>query len=853
MEIRAPLSGLVVPLDAVPDEVFAKRLAGDGVAIDPTSSEVLAPFAGVVTQLHEAHHALAITSDDGVEVLIHVGLDTVTLHGKGFTALVQRGARVEAGQPLLRFDPEVVGREAKSLLTPVVVTSPGLAPRSMAATGEVEAGQTVLLTVPSPRTRGEGQGEGSAQQGTAPASEHGPLPHTGPPIELPNPDGLHARPAAVLANQARKYAATIRLVRGTAEANAKSVVAVMGLDTRRGQSLRVVATGPDAALAVAELSRLLADGCGERAEARPPPVAPRPPPPRAVAPGELVGTPASPGLAIGVVVQHHRGAITVPELGGTPAEEHAKLSAALRESALQLEALKRQRGAPGRLQLLDVHLSLLEDPALLEQTEARLRDGKSAAFAWREAFTAHAASMETLESPLLRERAADVRDVGRRVLALLAGVKAARLELPKGAVLVAEELTPSELASVEAGALAGLCTTTGSPTGHVAILARGLGLPAVCGIDAAARAVADGTRVVVDGDLGALRVAPDEKSLAAARERIARQAAQRTAEQAAAHEVAMTRDGHRVEVVANIRNLTDARAAMAAGAEGVGLLRSEYLFYERESAPSEDEQAQAYAAIAAAVGKDHPCVIRTLDVGGDKPLPYLALPQEANPFLGVRGIRVSLDHPELFRTQLRAILRAAPAGDVHVMFPMIAGVDEIRAARVLLAEEQRALSTTVKVGVMIEVPSAAVMAEVLAHEVDFFSIGTNDLTQYTLAMDRGHPLLAKQADALHPAVLRMIDLTVRGAHQHGRWVGLCGGISSEPLAVPVLIGLGVDELSVAIPAIAPVKAAVARWTVPECAALAAEALGLGTAAEVRALLAARQPGLKVLSKSAAGG
>lgn len=827
MDVRAPLSGLLVPLDEVPDEVFAKRLAGDGVAIDPTSNEVLAPLAGVVTQLHEAHHALAITTDGGVEVLIHVGLDTVDLKGRGFTALVARGARVEVGQALLRFDPELVGREARSLLTPVVITDVERVKSVVPAAGEVRAGD-VLFSLKLKAAREEEPASGETV--------------TSEPIALPNAGGLHARPAAVLANRARKFHADVRLVRGDVAVNLKSVVAVMGLDTRRGQALRVVATGPDAADAVAELGALLALGAGERPATAPPPL-PRPPP-RAVEAGVLAGVPAAPGIAIGRVHQHQRTALSVPETGGTAPEERAKLTHALHEAGLQLEALKRQRGEATRLQLLDVHASLLEDPELLERTEGPLRDGRSAAWAWREAFTAHATTLERLDNPLLKERAADVRDVGRRVLALLSGVKTAKLEVPEAAVLVAEELTPSELASVDPARLAGLCTTTGSPTGHVAILARGMGVPAVCGIDVAALAVADGTQAILDGGGGVLRVAPEGKALANARAAMEKQAVQREAERALAFTTARTRDGQRVEVVANVRNLEEAKKAMAAGAEGIGLVRTEYVFYERDEAPGEDEQAAIYRGIVAVVGKERPCVIRTMDVGGDKPLSYLALPQEANPFLGVRGVRVSLDHPELFRTQLRAILRAADAGRVFVMFPMIASVDEVRAAKKLLAEEQRRFDVEVKVGVMIEVPSAAVLSEVLAPEVDFFSIGTNDLTQYTLAMDRGHPLLAKQADALHPAVLRMIELTVKGAHRHGRWVGVCGGIASEPLAVPILVGLGVDELSVAIPAVASVKAALARWAVPECQAIAAEATRLGTAAEVRALLGQRPPGTK---------
>jgi len=383
----------------------------------------------------------------------------------------------------------------------------------------------------------------------------------------------------------------------------------------------------------------------------------------------------------------------------------------------------------------------------------------------------------------------------------------------------------------------GLCTTGGGPTSHAAILARALGLPAVCGVDRAALEIEDGTVVLLDGTAGTVLERPNDTEVAAARAVMGRLAAQRHRERAAASEPAATTDGHRIEIAANIGTAEEALAAVAQGGEAVGLLRSELLFLDRDIAPEEREQADVYRAVAAALGRERRLVIRTLDIGGDKPLPYLPLPPEENPFLGLRGIRVSLARPDLLRSQLRAILQAAALSDIHVMFPMIATLDELRAARRILDEEQRASGGSVRVGVMIEVPSAALIAEHLAREVDFFSIGTNDLTQYTLAMDRGHPQLAPQADALHPAVLRLISLTVEAAHRHGKWVGVCGGMAAEPLAVPVLLGIGVDELSVPVPAIAAVKALVRRLSLRHCRDLAREVAGLGTAGEVRARLA----------------
>jgi phosphocarrier protein FPr/phosphocarrier protein len=840
MDILAPLSGVIVPLESVPDPVFARKMVGDGVAVDPTSSEVLAPVAGDVTQLHAAHHALAITTEQGVEVLVHVGLDTVTLAGAGFTPLVSLGGRVEAGQPVLRFDVETVAAKARSLLTEIIVTSGDRVARLTASEGFAEAGKTVLLRL-----------ELAAPGGVAAAPVGQAI--QSPVVRIPNAAGLHARPAAVLAGEAKKFGAAVRLLRGADGVNAKSVVAIMGLSTKQGEQVRFEATGPDAPAALARLVALVESGCGEA-----PGEAPLPPPVHA-APvlravdarlDELTGVPASPGLAVGRVFQHRHAAIAVTEAGAGPEQERASFAAGVREAARQIDALRRHLSDGAKAQILGVQIALLEDPDLLEITERFLAEGKSAAFAWREAYREHAARLEALDNPLMRERAADLRDVGTRLLALLAGTSQAQAQVPEGSILVADELTPSETAEFDKTRIVGFCSTTGGSTSHVAILARSLGIPAICGIDEGALALPNGTRVVLDGALGFLRTSPDERQVEQVRVRIAEQAAQRELDAAAAEGPGRTKDGHHVEVAANIRSLEDARQAMAAGAEGVGLLRSEFLFLGRETPPSEDEQAEAYGAIAALLGKDRPLIIRTLDVGGDKPLSYLPLPKEENPFLGLRGIRVSLEYPELFRAQLRAVLRAAPAGKVHLMFPMISTLEELRAAKQILAEEQQTVQRAVKVGVMIEVPSAAVIVELLAREVDFFSIGTNDLTQYTLATDRGHPRLARHADALHPSVLRLVAMTVEGAHEFGKWVGVCGGIASDPLAVPLLVGLGVDELSVSVPSIVPVKAAISRWRLHECADLANDVLRCRTTAEVRSVLnqQAEQAGIATVAR-----
>ena len=827
LDLLAPLSGVLVPLASVPDPAFAGKLVGDGISIDPTSAELLAPLAGEVTQLHSAHHALAIRSAEGVEVLLHIGLDTLELKGEGFFPKVAIGDQVQAGQVLIAFDPVVLGRKARCLLTQMVIPD-GTRIRSLQPSqGLMVAGKDVALRLEL------------LAPGTAPLA--GPTGATvlSKVVILPNASGLHARPAAVLASQAKKFKATVLLVRGEAQANAKSVLAVLGLATQSGDALQVKATGPDAKDAAETLAKLLAEGCGEVPGApAEPAAAPTSAPP---VEGALAGVSASPGLAVGRVFQYRPEVADVVEPGKGAAQERAWLEAALRDASLQIEAIKARVRASAdvtRVGILSAHQELLVDPELVALAQAGIKDGKSAAFAWRAAYTAFAARLGALASPLLRERANDIRDVGRRTLALLTGSVQTRVEAPPESILIAEEVTPSEAAQLDRTKILGLCTTTGGPTGHVAILARSLGIPAICGIDPAALALPAQAWVVLDGSQGLLRPNPDPASLAEAQARVDRQTLQQANEREAARKPARTTDGFTMEVAANIRNAQEAREAVAAGADGVGLLRSEFLFLDRETAPTEDEQATEYSAVARILGKGRKCVIRTLDVGGDKPLAFLPLPREANPFLGLRGVRVSLERPDLFRTQLRAMLRAAPLGDVHIMFPMIARLEELQAAKGILGEEAHALGLAVKVGVMIEVPSAVLIADALAPEVDFFSIGTNDLTQYCMAMDRGHPVLARQADALHPSVLQLIGLTTAAAHRHGKWVGICGGLASDVLALPALLGLGVDELSVSVPAIGAVKARLARLHKADCESLARELLLLSTAGAVRERLAA---------------
>jgi phosphoenolpyruvate-protein phosphotransferase len=828
--LLAPLSGPLLPIEQVPDPVFSQKMVGDGVSIDPITDRLLSPCDGRVVQIHSAGHAITLAPLPGLEVLIHIGLDTVTLKGEGFRPGVRVGQAVTAGQTLIEFDADYVATHARSLLTEIVVTTSERVAKLRACTGFVTAGQDVVLEL----TLAAEAGRAAARPPAGPAA-------TSAPIRVPNQTGLHARPAAVLASHAKAFQSEIRIHRGDQQANAKSVVAIMGLEVDSGDSVLLSARGPDAGEAVAALARLLQEGLGEegaaRAPARP---APAPSLPRSSNPNRLVGVAASPGLAVGQTFRLRPDSeVRVKEGSGDPHQERRALDAALEQAKGQLEALRARLAAEadaGKAGIFAAHRELLEDPDLLEVAVNGIEEGKSAAFAWQQAFTGHAARLAGLRSELLAGRANDVRDVGRRVLRLLAGVEPSAPAYPANTILLAEDLTPSDTATLDRSRVLGFGTVSGGASSHVAILARSLGIPALAGLDASALEVPDGTPAILDGGQGVLRLNPLSEEVSAIRQRQGRQAAREKAALAAAHEPAVTTDGHRVEVAANIAGLAEAEQAVALGAEAVGLLRSEFLFLDRSAAPSEEEQFQAYRGIAKALGPQRPLIVRTLDVGGDKPLAYLPIPREANPFLGERGIRLMRDRPEILRVQARAILRAAAEGAVRIMFPMIATLAEVRAAKELLEEERKALGAgKIPVGIMVEVASAALLAEHFAREVDFFSIGTNDLTQYTLAMDRGHPKLAPQMDGLDPSVLRLIDMTVRAAHAQGKWVGICGGIASDAQAVPLLVGLGVDELSVSVPTVPAIKARVRRLSLAECRTLAGRALAAASAAEVRAL------------------
>ncbi|BBD64254.1 phosphoenolpyruvate-protein phosphotransferase [Nostoc commune NIES-4072] len=662
--------------------------------------------------------------------------------------------------------------------------------------------------------------------------------------------GLHARPAAQFVTTAARFQSQIlvrNLTRNTELVRGDSINQVTTLGVRQGHELLITAIGSDADEALTALQGLFANNFGEDNVALNSPPALH----HEVTPaihGELLGIAASAGVAIAPVVHYQPTHFSITEYHvDDPEPEWQRVQAAIHTAKQEIQAVFSQASlqiGDAEAAIFDAQLLFLEDPVLLEAVKERIFEHHiNAEAAWQAVVDEVATSYRTLEDSYLQERVDDVVDVGQRVLRLLAGNAPANLHLEEPAILVATDLTPSDTARLDPTKILGICTTSGSATSHSAIIARTLGIPAVLGVDAQVLHLADGTLMALDGESGKAWVEPESHILdLLAAKREAWQTAQQEA-RATAHQPAITRDGRQVSVFANIGSINDVQVAVASGAEGVGLLRTEFLYLDRTSAPTEEEQLEVYQAIAQVLD-NRPLIIRTLDVGGDKPLPYLrvGLP-EANPFLGWRGIRFCLDHLDLFKTQLRAILRASVGHQIKIMLPMIASVTEVRAAKVILGEVQAELNqagisfdAAIKVGIMVEVPAAVAIADQLAAEVDFFSIGTNDLSQYVMASDRTNPRVANLVDALHPAVLRMVQQTIQAAHAAGITVGLCGELAADTLATPILLGLRLDELSVNPQSIPGVKQAIARFSIGESEAIVASALQQDSAEHVRELI-----------------
>ncbi len=637
-------------------------------------------------------------------------------------------------------------------------------------------------------------------------------------------EGLHARPAARLAQLAKSFRADIEIFKGEKSANAKSTVKIMLMTVKEGDRIRIRAEGDDAAAALAEIMAYVS---GDEAAAP----LDEAPPPREVAPPaatgslRLAGVPGNDGVALGRAFVYLPDDSFPPPRRLEPGEaepETQRFRAAVLQVCATLDAARaRARHSDGaettEAQVFAAIKELAQDVELLSPIEQRIAEHQDAASSTMQVGSELADRFAGIDDAYFRTRADDVRGIARQVANILLGRRGVDLgELSEPSVLVAGHLSALDLARLPTRLVTGLLTTEGGATSHVAIIARALGFPAVVGVRASEAELRQAKTIILDGTEGLAILNPDDALQETYRARLAEALESRREMESFAHVEPRTRDGALIEVAANIGSANEIEIALQSGATGVGLFRTEFMFMRGAALPTEQEQFRIYSRVLTAFAP-HPVLIRTLDIGGDKPLPGVKSEPEANPFLGWRGIRMCLDRPDLFDPQLRALLRAAVHGRLRVMFPMISDVAEVVAAKSRLEACRRALQAErqetgpIELGIMIETPAAALCAGELAEQVEFFSIGTNDLTQYTMAADRTNARLARLNRADHPAVLRMIELACRGARDAGIWVGVCGEAAGDPSLIPKLLSWGVTELSMSPSLIARAKKTVTEF------------------------------------------
>jgi len=822
ISLYSPFIGAVVKLEQVPDLVFADKLVGDGVAIEPFDCHIYAPLDSVVKSIHNSLHAITLLADDNIEVLLHIGLDTVELAGKGFELDIKVGDKVKRGQILGKFDLDLVARQAKSLLSPVLIMHNGhYHIEEITAPSIITTANTVLFTIAITASQAD---TNQTQVERLIAST---------PIKIRNLHGIHARPAALISNEANKYVGSVVIEKSPHRANAKSVVELLSLAVNHDDEVIIHAANKQIITAITDILNQLHDENNQ-----PLPMLNNSSTDALM--GEVIkhnymGMVAAHGITIGKLLIKQNVTLDITETATDIDAEHALLVKALKQVEQELEQIVAQHSDKLVKDIFATHLALLRDTTLLDGAIQLINQHKTALYAFKQVIDDKAALLIQSHNQLLAERQADFHDIYKRVASAISGVSLAGINSATPAILVAHELTPLDMLNLTPN-IVGLVTVTGGTTSHVAILARAKQIPLLIGVHADILKLTGDIDAILDTYQATLNTQPSVADMATAEDNIRKQRNKQQLHQQAASAAAVTTDGVEIKCLANIASIDDAKQLASCGASGVGLFRTEFMYMHREFAPTILEQQQIYTQIAQLTG-NAPLVMRTLDGGGDKPLSYLAQAPSSNVLLGVRGIRLSLANRQLLIEQLTAIL-ALEHKQLKIMLPMITTLDEYRSVKQLLAELSMVHNSSAKIelGIMVEVPAVVLQSEIFAKEVDFFSIGTNDLSQYVLAMDRENIALAAQVDYLHPALLKSIQLVVNAAVKYNRTVSVCGMMASEQLALPLLIGLGITELSMDIPAIAANKALIRRLELNQCKQAALQCVNFATAAEVRAYL-----------------
>jgi len=659
-------------------------------------------------------------------------------------------------------------------------------------------------------------------------------------LHINNPTGLHARPASKFVQVAKKFQSSIYVSHKGKVGNGKSLMSLLTLGVESGDLVQVMIKGEDERPAENAIRKAVMEGLEDVAEEAADKMEVKLPGMYRYSGKIFKGLSVSKGIVFAPVRLFKTDKIRIDNSFSSIGEEWELLKNSIlkaRKEIIHLYGILENNLGHNSSEIIRTQIDFIEDPELLGMAYLNIKEGKNAAIAWKEAIDNKIEEFLKMKSSFFASRQSDVKDVGARVLKIVSGsVDDQEKSYKEPVILLADELFPSDIAQIKKDYILGIATVKGGGNSHSAILTRAMGIPSMVGVDEGILSLAEGTKVVLDSNLGVLVVKPDTSDTALAESIRSKFHKMEQMEKSSLYDPAITKDGHRIEVLANVADTSEAAKVVYAGGEGIGLLRTEFLYINRKEPPSENDQYLYYRKIVEVL-KGLPLTIRTLDIGGDKPVGYIKIPRENNPFLGVRGIRVSLRYRNIFEDQLKAVLRVSPGSNLRIMFPMITFVEEFEEAKNILDEIISDMQIPpVETGMMVEVPAAVEMIDKFSEKVDFFSIGTNDLTQYTLAIDRTHAELSKYAHSLHPSVLRMIDKTVKAAHKKNKRVGVCGDLAAYPDASIILVGLGIDEFSVNIKSIAAVKYQIRALNLKSAKKIAEKALDCETYEEVRALI-----------------
>jgi phosphoenolpyruvate-protein phosphotransferase len=840
-KIYSPLEGTVIAIEKTSDPVFSEKMLGDGIAIRPSLAvhTVVAPFDGVIQTLNENNHALALVGEDGIELLIHIGIDTVLLRGKGFKPFVKQGDSVKKGDKLIQADFNFLVNNAPSIDTILVFTNLGEDKKLIKTTKtDVKLLEEIIIVA-------DNNLNVSLNQELFDSSSSLSLEKNCTVINL---TGIHARPASFIMNVANKFKAKVEIKKGDKTVNAKSVISILSLGAKYQEEVKIIATGEDANEALIALEQAFKDGLGEGNEH----VSATAKPKKEQATTTLIqsidfskevklkGVVASPGLVIGKSMVLKEEIIEIEEKACADCNKErvvledaiASVKDKLRKDIVIAEDLDQK----SKIEIFNAHLTILGDEELMSSAKDFIVLGKSAAFAWRSAIKGAIDVLNSTGNKLLMERVADFKDIEKRVIKVILGIPETNISFKDGVIIVANDLVPSDLTKFDSN-VKGVILGAGSATSHVAIMLRNMGVPALVALGSSIIDMPNDINIVLDANEAFIFANLTEEQLLEIKEKQAKLNAIKQENISNSKQSAITVDGYKMHVMGNVSNAKEAKKAHELGGEGIGLLRTEFLFFNSQNAPEEAEQNNLYQEVLDAM-QGYEVTLRTLDVGGDKPLAYVEIGHEENPIMGLRGVRNYFNNQEIFLTQVRAILKTKPVMLSKIMVPMVAEVSEIIRVKEMIEAEKTKLGIKdkIQIGTMIEVPSAAIMADKIAKHVDFFSIGTNDLAQYTMAMDRGNPNLTSKLNNLHPAILKLIKITVDGGNKAGIPTAVCGAMASEIRSIPILVGLGIKELSTSMRSIPDVKALIRTLSYEKCKKVAEQAMEMESAEDVIALV-----------------